>query len=159
MKNLMVKILKTKSLKVCFALLLLFSACDSPRNNRVNSGGKAPGTGIANKAFNSNGYLVQYQWLSGPFGNVKQTSSLIVYLSRDGKPVSLPSGQELNFYATMPSMGHPIEQPGFFEELSSGIYLNKNIIFNMQGPWTLELWVQDSVTFNILDKVEWSITL
>ena len=140
-------------------MLLLLSACDSPRNNRVLPGDNKSAPLAANKVFNTNNYLVQYQWLSGPFSNVKQPSSLIVYLSRDGKPVSLPAGQDLNFYATMPSMGHPVEQPGYFEELSLGIYLNKNIVFNMQGPWSLELWIQETVTFDILDKVQWSITL
>jgi hypothetical protein len=150
-----------RNLLVMAMTVLVFSACDSPRNHRVTSGGDSSesGAAITDKAFSSTGLKVQYQWLSGPYSNVKQTSSLIVYLSRDGKPISLPSGQELNFYATMPSMGHPIEQPGYFEELSTGIYLNKNIVFNMQGPWVLELWVQDSLTYNILDKIEWSINL
>jgi hypothetical protein len=150
-----------RNLFVFAMTVLMIAACDSPRNHRVRSGDDSVGQGaaIADKAFPSSGLKVQYQWLSGPFSNVKQNSSLIVYLSRDGKSVSLPAGQELNFYATMPSMGHPIEQPGYFEELSTGIYLNKNIVFNMQGPWVLELWVQDSLTFNILDKIEWSINL
>jgi hypothetical protein len=145
-----------------FATLLVFlflGACDSPRNNRVAEGEEPEANQVNKQSFKSTGLLVQYQWLSGPFGNLKETSSLIVYLSREGKPVSLPQGQELNFYATMPSMGHPIEQPGYFDELSTGIYLNKNIIFNMQGPWQMELWVQDSLTSSILDKVEWSVTL
>ena len=121
---------------------ILLSGCDSPLNEKAN--------------FSKSGLQAEVKWIEGPFGNIKKENHLVVFLYKDGGLFSLPDGQTLEFYATMPSMGHPLEDPGFFEEIDKGIYLNKSIHYNMPGDWKNELWIMDA-NFNILDRLEWLI--
>lgn len=80
----------------------------------------------------------------------------MVFLYKNGNLHSLPEGQTLEFYATMPSMGHPMEDAGFFEEIDQGVYVNKAIRYNMSGDWKNELWIMDE-NLNILDRLQWLI--
>ena len=79
---------------------------------------------------------------------------MVIVRNREGALASLPQGLTLNFYSTMPSMGHPMEDAGYFEKLGVGIYLNSSISYNMSGDWRNELWIMDS-DYNIKDKVIW----
>lgn len=138
-----------------FALLLM-SACDSPRDHRVNPASGDQNSSLALQNFKSSNLSVKAQWLAGPFPTANKFSTLIVYIyDSNGALTSLPAGDEINFFATMPSMGHDLDQPGYFEEISPGIYLNKQISLGMSGDWAMELWQQDA-NFDIKDKVVWS---
>jgi hypothetical protein len=150
-----------------FLFLLLFTlviACDSPRNHRVsgaNSGLVEKSAGAVETFQLAGEKPIQFrrEWVLGPYGDLKKVSTLVVYVyGADQKLASLPQGFEINFYASMPDMGHGMDDPGYFEEVSPGIYLNQNIHFTMGGPWTAELWLQNS-NFDILDKVEWQESL
>ncbi len=132
------------------------SACDSPMNNRVSDSGDTSGFDIEKKAFSSLEFQVEVKWLEGPFGNISKDNHLLVFLYKDEELVSLAENQTLAFYATMPSMGHPMEDAGYFEEIDKGIYLNKTIRFNMPGDWKNEIWIMDE-DFNIMDRLEWLI--
>ncbi len=135
-------------------LLTVVSACSSPMNNRVHDAGGEDKTNMELKYFASMGYEVEIKWVAGPFGSLQQENHLLVLLFKDGVLTSLPDGQSLEFYATMPSMGHPMEDAGFFTEVDPGIFVNKNIRYNMPGDWKNELWIMDS-EWNILDRLEW----
>lgn len=137
--------------------LLLLSACDSPLRHRVREQ-DGNGQSISLLSFQESGYELRFQWLKGPFPNVSKTSSLMVYVYKDGDLVALPADRQINFFATMPFMGHALDQPGYFEELSPGIYLNETITFNMTGDWQMELWLQD-LNGDILEKVSWPVSL
>ena len=140
---------------LCFFTLFV-SACDSPMNNRVSDNGDASGLVLEKKSFGISEYKVEVKWLDGPYGRVTQDNYLLVFLYKVDRLVSLPETETLQFYATMPSMGHTLEDAGFFEEIETGIYLNKAIRFNMPGDWKNELWIMDS-EFNIKDRLEWRI--
>ncbi len=138
-----------------YTFFFLLASCDSPMNNRIRSGGTDEKGGIQQSQFQVFNLEVEYQWLSGPFGNVEQENQLMVFLyNSHGELHSLPQGQTLEFYSTMPSMGHPMADAGFFEEISTGIYLNKGIRYNMPGDWKNELWIMDE-DFNVKDRLEW----
>lgn len=141
-------------LATVFVLCVLSSACDSPMSHRVASGNRAQG-GAESLTFKSYDLTVEVNWLLGPVGNISTNNQLLVVVKNHlGAPASLPEGHSLNFYATMPSMGHPMEDAGFFEELSPGVYVNKTIRYNMPGDWRNELWIMDR-DLNIKDKVVW----
>ncbi|MEO0335647.1 MAG: hypothetical protein AAF202_04605 [Pseudomonadota bacterium] len=93
-------------------------------------------------------------WLKGPVGKIESTNHLLVQVTSQVSPARLPEGLSLEFYATMPSMGHPMEDAGFFEEIEVGLYLNKSIRYNMPGDWRNELWLMDS-DFKVIDRVTW----
>ncbi len=100
-------------------------------------------------------YTVEHQWVRGPFENIHEPSELLVFVYDDlGRLTALPKDVTLSFFATMPSMGHPLDQPGYFRELTPGIYLNSEISFNMPGDWKMELSVLDQ-NYKELDKVIW----
>lgn len=137
--------------------LFLLSACDSPLRHKVREE-KGSGNSLSFLSFQESGFELRFQWLKGPYPNVSKTSALMVYVYKDGDLVALPADRQINFYATMPEMGHALDQPGYFEELSPGIYLNQAITFNMTGDWQMELWLQD-LNADILEKVSWAESL
>jgi len=139
---------------VFMILGLLLSACDSPLNHRVEEDGKGGQGSMALLQFKQSQMTVKYEWLQGPFSNVNKPSTLMVYIYKDGTLTSLGADQQINFFATMPSMGHPLDQPGYFEELAAGVYLNKDITFNMSEEWEMELWLQN-MNGDIQEKVTW----
>jgi hypothetical protein len=138
-------------------LLALQVSCNSPMNHRLRSAeNDNKSLGLAESRFTGGEWSARALWVEGPFGNTNQNNYLLVFLYKEGRLQSLPSGQTLNFYATMPSMGHPMEDAGFFQELDEGIYLNKSIRYNMPGDWKNELWIMDA-NLNIVDQLEWLI--
>lgn len=143
--------------KVLFILtILILTACDSPQNYRVytdNENNKQKSE--VQKSFEKLPFRFEAKWLLGPKGSLSQTSQLMVLIfDSSGKLTSLPKDKELQFYATMPSMGHPLEDPGFFEEADTGVFINKTIQFNMPGEWKMNLWITD-MDYNILDESSW----
>ena len=145
-----------KSFLFLTTLLVILSACDSPRNHRVESGGGTSGESMVSlQSFKNSDLKISAKWLVGPHPVVNKPSTLIVYIyNSEGNLVSLPDGEQINFYASMVSMGHGLDQPGYFTEISPGIFLNTEISFNMSGDWSMELWLQDA-DYNIKDKIVW----
>ena len=145
-----------KFLILTFALATVLSAltaCDSPMNHRVEGdGGSAAIQTYSFKAFSLN---AKPQWIKPPVGEIKTNNELMVIVTdAAGERVSLPGGYTLNFYATMPSMKHPLDDPGFFKEVDRGIYINSAIRYNMPGDWRNELWIMDS-NLEIVDRLSW----
>jgi hypothetical protein len=137
------------------ALIAALIGCDSPMNNRVVSPEVTKQKTQLLK-LQVYPYSIETQWLVGPFGNLDQNNQLLVFLrDSSGQPVNLPESLTIDFYSTMPSMGHPLDDAGYFERISDGIYLNQHIKFNMPGDWKHELWLLDE-NFNIKDKIQWS---
>jgi hypothetical protein len=137
-------------------LILVLSGCNSPVNHQIPDTLRKSQSTNDSLAFKEISFTANVTWLKGPFGNINMENSLLVILSKGGLAQSLPEGKTLEFYATMPSMGHPMEDAGYFEELEPGIYVNRHIRYNMPGDWENELWIMDS-DYNVLDSVKWRI--
>lgn len=138
-----------------FLIQWFLVACNSPQNHRVISNETNKNLQEKTLSFKTLGLQISTQWLSGPVGNIHINNALLVIIKDgDGQPTALPQDCTLTFYATMPSMGHPMDDAGFFEELDTGIYINKNIRYNMPGEWKNELWILDQ-DFHTQDKVSW----
>lgn len=136
-------------------VILLLTACSSPMNHRVVGEEKKQEPSQV-LTFEQYGLTVNYQWLKGPIGNINTDNELLVFIkNKEGELSSLPDHLILSFYATMPSMGHPLDDAGYFKEISEGIYLNKNIRYNMPGDWANELQILDE-NYNIKDRLKWS---
>lgn len=146
-----------KRFKMLFIFFLSLNACDSPIQHRVRASDNAENKAQTNLNFNKYELNIEAQWLDGPHGNLTKTSTLMVIVTGPtGKMTSLPKELNLSFYATMPSMGHPMDDAGHFDEVDPGIYINKHIRFNMPGDWQMELWALDK-NFNIKDQTQWLI--
>ncbi len=142
---------------IIFFILLLFTSCSSPQNNRVYEDQGQSGHGVETLSFSNGKYSLQAEWLEGPFGtSTKSSEILVIVRGADGARASL--SDELGFYAWMPSMGHPMADAGYFEEVSTGVYINSTIKFNMGGEWEMSLRTLDE-DFNIKDEVKWLETL
>ncbi len=136
-------------------LLWMLCSCDSPMNHRLHENQNLQEK-LQTKNFSQMDYQVEIQWIRGPFSNIQTTSSLLVLLKDpQGKLVNLPPPYTLAFYASMPSMGHPLDSAGDFLLVSDGLYLNTQIRYNMEGDWKNELWILDE-NLNLVDKVEWN---
>jgi len=134
--------------------LNVLAGCDSPMNNRINASQLNQQNDQILKLQSLN-LDVEAKWIAGPFGTVSAENHLLVIVKNSaGSPSALPDGLTLNFYSTMPSMGHAMDDAGFFESIGDGLYLNKNIKFNMPGDWRHELWLMDE-NLNIQEKVSW----
>lgn len=138
-----------------FLFLILSAGCNSPLNHRLTEPekplDKSNATGLN---FQTQALKVEKKWLEGPFGNVKKKSILIVYFyNAEQKLTDIPTGLSLNFFATMPSMGHPMDRPGYFEKISQGIYINREIVFNMVGEWEMQLSLDTEN--ETLDTLKW----
>ncbi len=128
--------------------------CKSPMDNRLDEP-----ESFAQKAnileLSSLKLSLKTQWLEGPVGNLQVNNTLLVsvYNSND-ELTDLPDSLQLQFYATMPSMGHPMDDAGMFERISTGLYLNSTIKYNMQGDWQNELWLMDQ-NYQTVEAVQW----
>ncbi len=146
-------------MKILFLILvsgLFLISCDGPRNHKVKKV-SASGLGKSNEkmSFKSNKIQISVSWLSPLVGSIDKTNTLIVYLfNKQGALVDPPKDLTVEFYAIMPSMGHPMGDAGFFEKLDTGIYINKNIVFNMDGDWLMEVLLLNK-DYVVQDKVEW----
>jgi hypothetical protein len=144
-----------KSLFIFFALFIL-SACDSPMNHRISLSDSPNNKATQTLGFDQLGYKIETRWMQGPFGNINRDNHLLVFVfNPSGRPIDLDKKHTLSFYATMPSMGHPMEDAGYFEHLDTGIYMNKSIRYNMPGDWRNELWIMNH-DFEVLDQLQWN---
>jgi len=95
------------------------------------------------------------EWLEGPFGEPVDSKLRVVLKNLSGELVSLNSDlYELGFNAFMPSMGHYLDDPGYFVEISEGVYENSAIKFNMANDWRMDLMVFD-LDYEVVDMVQW----
>ncbi|MGH1468042.1 MAG: hypothetical protein ACRBBP_04060 [Bdellovibrionales bacterium] len=142
-----------KLILVFLTFVMALLGCNSPRNNRVNGGVVQESAVVDQQMFNSAGVKLEVLWVKGPFGTSTKTSEMLVVVTNaEDERVSLKG--ELGFYAWMPSMGHPGDDMGFFEEIDKGVYLNSGIRFNMGGEWEILLQELDE-DFNVKDEVKW----
>lgn len=141
-------------------LLLLLTACHSPMNHRIIQDSQASQKlSKVSATFEQQDLTVTYEWIVGPSGDINKTNSLFVVIkNKNGELVDLPTHLSLSFYATMPSMGHPLDDAGYFERLSKGLYINQTIRYNMGGDWQNELRLVDE-NFDIKDKIVWQDNL
>ncbi|MCH2533939.1 MAG: hypothetical protein MK008_05810 [Bdellovibrionales bacterium] len=146
-------------MKYLIALILLLTACHSPINHRLTQDNSELKKLKLSKEFKNNKLMITFEWIVGPSGDINKNNSLFVVVKDENNNlVNIPKGLNLSFYATMPSMGHPLDDAGFFEPLSKGLYLNQTIKYNMGGQWLNELWLVDE-DLNIKDKISWQDTL
>ncbi len=134
--------------------LFFLIACDSPMNHRIEGDTESNPNSQSKLSFQKNNLQVKAIWLDGPYGNPKTNNTLMVILHQAGELKDLGENLELEFWSTMPSMGHPMEDEGWFERESKGIYINRNIKFNMPRDWLNEVRIID-LDSNIIEKVEW----
>lgn len=139
-------------IRLLILIVLLFTACNSPKNNRVLQGA-APLSESLSLAFENLALNAEVHWVNGPFGTTTKKSELVVFVKdSNGEMVSIEG--ELSFYAWMPDMGHPAEDMGYFEEVSKGVYINSQIKFNMPGKWEMSLQSLDN-EYDLQDEVLW----
>jgi hypothetical protein len=135
-------------------LALLICHCHSPMNHRTNEF-QTMDQKTTSLEFKTLGLAVKTKWLMGPVGSIQATNTLLVSVyDAEGELVDLPNDLQLQFYATMPSMGHPLDDAGTFTKIATGLYLNTTIKYNMSGDWQNEIWLMDS-NFKIHGTVQW----
>lgn len=123
-------------------IFLTLLACEGPNKFKSSSQNAADMEGWRNNKLelNLSHFDVSLTWLVRPrVGGSKSSSLLVKVLDSTSNLVDLPEGVSLEFYAWMPSMGHPLTDAGSFERLSTGVYLNNGIVFNMGGEWEMQL--------------------
>lgn len=147
-------------MKYFISLFLILTACHSPINQRVlEDSTQLTKLNKQTKEFKNQKLFITFEWLVGPIWDINKDNSLFVVIKDENNNLTdLPKGLDLSFYAMMPSMGHPLDDAGFFERLSKGLYLNQSIKYNMGGPWVNELWLVDE-SLNVKDKISWQDTL
>ncbi len=151
---------------VSLAMIMFLMACESPRNERVRKEshegkltpadlGSGENLNLKTITIDEQQLTLEFFWLKGPVGHIEQNNELLLIVrNRLGEQTSLPDGYSFEFYSHMPSMGHPLENAGQFENLF-GSYINKTIRYNMPGDWTNEILIFDE-SFNLIDQVVWN---
>ncbi|MDD0853585.1 hypothetical protein HBN50_10770 [Halobacteriovorax sp. GB3] len=87
---------------------------------------------------------VELTWLKGPFGDPAFESSFLMIV-RDNKGEIKSLDPKYHFYinAWMPSMGHGSAYDGDTEQSSTGVYLHRDLYFNMPGDWEVYIDVYE----------------
>lgn len=98
----------------------------------------------------------EFETLSFSGLQVGRKQNLVVAVkSLNQEWVSLPTNYEFEFYAWMPSMGHPLKNSAVFTGGDSGLYLNTGIEFNMSGLWEMQILIWDENS-NLIKKIIWN---
>ena len=147
-----------KALLLCIATAYLAS-CESPLATKKLKNNEPPflSSQLSSQTHSLESFdlTLEFQWAQPPQGRLDFLNILVVFMrNQDGVLVSLPEGHTLDFYATMPSMGHPLADPGFFDEVNPGLYLNKNIVYNMPGDWKNDIAILDQ-NDDVVEQVIW----
>ena len=143
-----------KLLLIGLSLTLVF--CDGPKDYKIREDVELK-TKLDKRQLEMKklGLKVEFTWLTPLSGSTANKNELLVILkNQQGRAVNLKKNQNLEFYSIMPSMGHPMADAGYFESIEPGIFINKNIVFNMPGDWRMMLTIYDH-NYRVLDKVEW----
>jgi len=158
------KEVKVLALVVCLAL----NACNSPRDHMISeealennkslerrSDHKDEPTKTAAYSFDVFNINAEPQWLSGPFSEPVSSTLRVILRDAEGDLFSLDTKlYELGFNAFMPSMGHYLDDPGYFKEVTKGVYENPAVKFNMANDWRMDLMILNS-NYEIVDLVQW----
>lgn len=84
--------------------------------------------------------FLKVSWLKGPYPlPTHENQLLIIVQNYSGDLVELPLGSQFYLWGWMPSMGHGTADDGFTEEVSKGIYIHRELYFNMGGDWDLNI--------------------
>ena len=147
--------LLAKNIVMKVSLLAFISiGCAGPRMNKTATDSRSQKTNLATLNCKALDLQLTPQWLSPLSGSIHRPNSLLVIVKRNNEPTDLPPNLKMEFYSSMPSMGHPLHEPGSFRRLAKGVYINESIRFNMPGDWLHELWVVNE-QLQIQDQVEW----
>jgi hypothetical protein len=152
---------------ISMLLVLILMGCNSPLDNMVSEEAlEASKKELLEKEqdlprvdknykFSIFAINVAAEWLEGPFSEPVNSSLKVTLTDLNGSLLRLDTEMyELGFNAFMPSMGHYLDDPGYFEELSKGVYVNSEIKFNMANDWRMDVIIFDA-DYNILDVVQW----
>lgn len=140
--------------------LLVFASCEGPYKYPASSGEakkQVVSSSVNLYSWENVGKKLEVRWLSPLVSGVNTTNSLLVmFFNEENQLADLADNLQLEFMATMPSMGnHPLKSPGYFERIDIGLYINKFIEFNMNGKWSMSLELYDRKE-KIVERVQWS---
>ncbi|MCB0390910.1 MAG: hypothetical protein KDD58_06460 [Bdellovibrionales bacterium] len=145
-------------MKSLFVVFIFLMACSGPKDYRtedVNLNQQSKDNDLSMKDHH---LKLKIYWLAPLSGNVNVNNSLLVLVfNNNGFLVDIPENYYLEFYATMPEMGHPMESEGYFKRIDKGIYKNENIKFTMGGFWRMELWLMN-LNNEAVEQVFWDTT-
>ena len=145
-------------LTLIFSLLFLYSCGESPLFNHENENPEnLQGTTELNSAlsFKNSNLSVKVNWLKGPYADPSlENSYLIIIHNKGDELVDVPNGYEFYNWGWMPSMGHGTADDGYTERISKGIYIQKELYFNMGGDWDLNIELYNGETRVDSTKIE-----
>ncbi|PIK15022.1 hypothetical protein [Halobacteriovorax sp. JY17] len=150
-----------KILLIAFILLALTSCGKSPLFNHENEkdqitqGTNAVASSLSFKSLN---LYLKINWLKGPYGDPSlENSFMIIVQDSNGELTDLPSQYAFYNWGWMPSMGHGTADDGYTERLSKGVYIQRELYFNMGGDWDLNIQLYEGSNLSDSTKVELSL--
>lgn len=79
-------------------------------------------------------------WLKGPYPSPSLENQLIMIVqNKAGELTDIPRELEIILWGWMPSMGHGTADDGYTKRLSKGVYIQKELYFNMGGDWDINI--------------------
>lgn len=143
--------IKVKFFLIVLGFIHVLLSCDSPRNHRILEGSKSLGTSMLNDnvgfmslRLDNLEFTIRFFWIKGPYPSPARSSVLGLFVYDENQNLtSLPENLILEFDSLMPGMGHGPDDVGYFEQVSFGVYENRNIYFSMGGEWTHQLRIQN----------------
>jgi len=144
--------------------IFFMTACKSPILNHVKKL-KEAGTESVGEIVPIEGLLIEklglrlnWRWIKGPSGLVSVENEMeIEILDLEGNRTDLPVEYQIFTYGWMPSMGHGTADDGYIEEAGNGVFLWKELFFNMGGTWTLYFLFYKNG--ELIENLEYSVTL
>lgn len=133
------------SLILVILVTLLASSCGrSPQANHSYESEAVREQLKGTMNLNKLGLNIELSWLKGPFGDPSLESRfLMIVRNQDGEITSLDSKYHFYINAWMPSMGHGSAYDGDTELSSKGVYLHRDLYFNMPGDWEVYIDVYE----------------
>lgn len=144
--------------------LLSAVGCDSPIRNQVREGSAKKDNNFTQRQsrvffnYHDKDLELFLNWYEGPYSSsTKPSGALISILDENKEAFSFPENLEIVFDALMPVMGHGLDNSGYFEEISLGLYKNAGIRFQMPGNWVMRILLIDYDDFEAepLEVVSW----
>ena len=132
-----------KSLVTLFILLVLSSCGKSPLfNHKAEDDQTVQGTNaITSKlSFETSELFVKINWIKGPYGEPSLENNFIILVQNSsGELTDIPADHQFYIWGWMPSMGHGTADDGYTERLSKGVYIQRELYFNMGGDWEVNI--------------------
>ena len=139
------------------SLLFLYSCGESPLCNHENEkDNEISNTTALTSAlkFESSQLFLKVNWIKGPFSTPSlENNYLIIVQDKNGELVDIPEGYEFYNWGWMPSMGHGTADDGYTERISKGLYIQKELYFNMGGDWDLNIELYNGSTLVDTTKI------